>query len=164
MALSHKAHQNGRPTKSGQIDIETKVRKYFEQGLSATVTAMKTGINIKTVCKYYNEWSDQIRESESDDFLERQKDHRNQIIVTFDEQIFLVNRQLDDIENQIKKYKNENRIIPGHLLGLRLDIVKFLCTLIEKKGLFVMQPTMDEGLANKIKEMLNGNGKARPSS
>ena len=41
-------HKNGRPTRTGQLHIQTILRPFFEQGLSASVTAEKTRINIKT--------------------------------------------------------------------------------------------------------------------
>lgn len=158
---SHITHQNGRPTRNKQLEMQTGLRKYFERGISATVTSSKTGVNIKTVCKYFDEWAEQIRESESNDFLERQKNERAQIIVTFDEQILLVHAQLDDIEDQITKYKKENKIIPKHLLGLRLEISKYLSNLTEKKGLFMMQLTMDEALKKKIEEEIKHHEESR---
>ena len=114
--------------------------------------------------KYFNAWSEQIRESESSDFLERQKNERVQIIVSFDEQILLVREHLDEIEDQIKKFKQENKMIPNQLLSLRLEIVKYISNLTEKKGLFTMQPTMEESLMNKIRTMVQEIGKAGPSS
>ena len=134
--------------------MQKELRKYYERGISATVTASKTGINVKTVCKYFAEWSEQISESESSDFLERQKNERSQIIVAFDEQILSVHEQLDEIENQIKKYKQENKIIPKHLLSLRLEIVKYVSSLIEKKGLFTIQLPPDEVIEQKVKEII----------
>ncbi len=63
MAQSYKAHQNGRPPKTTQLQMQKELRQYFERGISATVASSKTGINIKTVCKYFEEWSERIKES-----------------------------------------------------------------------------------------------------
>ena len=157
---NHTAHQNGRPTKTEQLQMQKSIRKFFELGISATVTASKTGINIKTVCKYFDVWSEQIRDSESKDFLERQKNVRSQIIVTLDTQILSIHEELDDVETQIKKFKQEHKIIPNQLFSLRLEISKFLSNLTEKKGIFMMQPIMDEGLMHQIKEMVKEYAKA----
>ena len=86
--------------------------------------------------------------------MERQKNERSQIIVAFDEQILSVHAQLDEIENQIKKYKQENKIIPKHLLCLKLEIVKYISSLIEKKGLFTIQLPPDEVIERKIEEKI----------
>src|SRR3989344_2022262 len=77
-------HRNGRPTKIGQLEIQRQLRPYFEREISAYLTSEKTGINEKTVRKYFNFWTQEISESEESDFLERQRKERIRIILSYD--------------------------------------------------------------------------------
>ena len=74
-------HKNGRPTKHEQIYIERKLRPYFENSISARVTAGETGFNLKTVTKYFNQWKKEIIESETPDFLKRCKFHFQPVLL-----------------------------------------------------------------------------------
>ena len=70
MTQSYK-NKSGRPTKTTQLQNQRTIREYYELGVSAAVTASRTGRNIKTVYRYYEEFSEQILESESgDEYLE----------------------------------------------------------------------------------------------
>lgn len=154
---------HGRPTKTAQVQIQEKLRRYFEYGITATLAAEKTGMNIKTVCKYFDEWSERLVEQQSSEYFERQKIERERIIISLDRQIVSVIESLDDIENEIQKYKDENKAIPRYLFSHRLEIQKFIASLIEKKGAFVLQIPVDEALKQKIAEMLREHA-TRPSS
>jgi len=59
--MTQESRSNGRPTQKQQLEIQETLRKYFEKGISASSTSQRTGINIKTVCKYFEEWIEQIR-------------------------------------------------------------------------------------------------------
>lgn len=140
MAQSSSYYRNGRPTRTTQLQIQKELRKYFELGISASSTSSQTGKNIKTVCNYFNEFAKEIKESESIEFLDRQENARNQIIVTFDRQILLVNHHLEDIEDQIKKFKqdieklkNETEELERQIKNwLKQDTPKFLEALRKK--------------------------------
>lgn len=161
---SNKVHKNGRPSKTEQLRIQREIMPYFEHGVSAHVAAQKSGINVKTVCKYYNDLAEGINESEENDFLERQKKQRAQIIVSYDNQILDANKHFDDINDQINRLKKEQKPIPLHLFSLRLDAMKYRSYLTEKKGAFLMQPTIDEALEKKIDEKIRKHGNPRPSN
>ena len=104
-------------------------------------------------------WYEKISESESQDFLERQKSERCQLIATLDGLILSLHQQYDDIKFQIEKHKKEDKAIPRYYLNLLLEVSKAISGLVEKKGFFMMKPTMDEGLKNKIKSMGGQNAK-----
>ena len=140
------------------------LRAYFENGTCASVASKETGINIKTVCKYFEFWTQEINESEESNFLERQRKERIRIIVSFDKQILDANKHFDDINDEINRLKKEQKQIPSHLFSLRLDAMKYRSYLTEKKGAFSMQPTMDEALEKKIDERVEEHGNARSDS
>lgn len=154
MLNSSGKYKKGRPTKMSQLQIQRILRPYFEQGISASVTSEKTGINIKTVCKYFDFWTQEISESEENDFFERQKKERTRIIVSLDNEILEVHKFLDDINDEIRKLQQQGKEIPKHLFSLRLDAIRLSSNLIEKKGSFAMQPSMDEAIEKKIQEMI----------
>ena len=157
-------HKNGRPSKSGQLQIQRELRPYFERGVSAHTAAQKTGINVKTVCKYYNDLSQEISESEESDFLERQKKHRAQIIISYDNQILDANKHFDDIDDQINRLKKEQKQIPLHLFSLRLDALKYRTYVVNNKDVFLSDLTTDEVLEKKFAEMMRKNGNPSPSN
>ncbi|HSB57278.1 MAG TPA: hypothetical protein VLD38_05680 [Nitrosopumilaceae archaeon] len=152
--------QRGRPPKEEQLETQKTLQWYFERGITATVTSQRTGKNINTVCKYFEEFYEQISEFEKVEFLERQKKERERIIITFDSQILDTYESLDDIESEINKYKQEKKPIPRHLISLKLETMKYISILTEKKGSFVMLPSMDDATKKKIEEWVKENAKA----
>lgn len=82
-----KTNENGRPTKQEQLDLQKTLREYYEKGISATTTANLTGINVKTVCKYFNEWHRQINEIERSKFQDRVLEARSQHLIVLDHQL-----------------------------------------------------------------------------
>ena len=78
---------NGRPTKQEQLDLQKTLREYYEKGISATTTTNLTGINVKTVCKYFNEWHRQINEIERSKFQDRVLEARSQHLIVLDHQL-----------------------------------------------------------------------------
>jgi hypothetical protein len=148
----------GRPSKGEQVQMQKILRKYFKQGISATSAASETGYNIKTVCRYFDEWAEQIMELERKDFFEQNKLDRVQIISSFDSQIILAYKFLDEISEQIAATKKKGIIVPKHLLTLQIDTMRYISNVTEKKGALVMSPVLDQVLKDKILEMMKKNG------
>jgi len=164
MSKPNLLYKKGRPTASGQAQIRRTLRPYYENGLSAYYTAEKTGIDVKTACKYFNEWSEQIEEAESSDFLERQKRDRIQIIISYDTDIVEITKLLDEVKIEIEKLQKEKKPVPRHLYTQKLEIIKLRSSLKEKKAAFIMQPTMDEALEKKIQEKIREHDQSRARS
>src|SRR5437016_824521 len=114
----------GRPSEPQQHEIETKLCSYFDSGVTASYAAKKTGINIKTVCRYFNKFSQEIREIDDKDFLSRQKEQRERAILGFDDLIFKEYQILDNIQDQMKNYTEKNLDLPKHLINSFQDIIK----------------------------------------
>ena len=51
-----------RLAKNQQITMQRKLRVYFERSQSASFASQETGVNIKTACKYFNQWAEKISE------------------------------------------------------------------------------------------------------
>ena len=152
-------HQNGRPAKQVQLNMRKKLHWFFERGSTATLAAQRTGININTVCKYFEEFFEQVMEAEKSDFLERQKKERERTIIAIDGQIFDAYEFLNELDMQIAKSKQEGKMIPRHLLSLKLETGRFISVLTERKGLFLMQPSVDEAINKKIETWMRDNAK-----
>src|SRR5438309_11318837 len=122
----------GRPGKLEQIRLEKKLWPYFERGVSASYAATSARLNIKTVCKYFDKWMVQIREADKKDFAILQRKARERIIFNYDDMIFQEYDFLDDVKDEIKRYKEKKSQIPKHLTSLYQDIIKTLASLTEK--------------------------------
>jgi hypothetical protein len=160
----HLEHRKGRPSTSEQTQIKKTLRSCYHEGLSAFYTAEKTRINIKTVCKYFNEWSEEIEEIESANFLERQKRDRVQVINSYDFQIDEATKLLSQVNSEIENNYKEKKSMPRHLFSNKLEVMKFRSSLVEKKAGFIMQPTMDEAMEKKIKEQIEQHDNTREHS
>lgn len=156
--------KKGRPSVTDQVQIRKILRPYYENGYSAYYTAQKTGINVKTVCRYYNEWSEQIEEAELADFLERQKRDRIQIIISYDRDIAETTEILDQVKTEIEKFQKDKKAVPRHLLTHKLEIIKFRSLLKEKKAALILKPPLDEALVKKINEKIGEYDESRESS
>lgn len=145
--------KRGRPSRPTQVTMLAELRKYFGYGITAIAVAQKTGINIKTVSKYFEEWSKEILENESLDFLEQQKKQRARAIASFDLLIIEMHELLEQINAEIQKQSSQNKNLT-HVYGTKLAIAKFISELVEKKTSFATMPVMDEKLRVQISEMI----------
>ncbi len=136
--MSKEPNSAGRPTQKQQIEIQETLREYFEKGVSATVTSHITGINIKTVCKYFEEWSIQIKNINDIDFLNRIKLERERYLSVLDQQLL----KLYQIQSEVE----ENNSF--HYYKERMNLVNMICQIMSKKyGLLSENP---EQLTNDI--------------
>jgi len=94
-------HDRGRPSKAEELEIEQTLQTFFIKTYSATFTAKKTGYNIKTVTKYYNQFKQEILESETLDFVKRCKEEKEKCLYAYDELIYSLYEDRKDIERLI---------------------------------------------------------------
>ena len=142
-----------------QVEIQKILHPFFEHGISASSTARETKIDVKTICVYFDEWAEQESKLHEREFLDRQKNYRERIIVSFDRDILDARKFYEEADSQIKKYKDDGKPIPMPLLRIKLEIMKYISGLKENKGAFMMQPSMDEALKKKIEEYIKENAK-----
>lgn len=147
----------GRPTLHEQLEIENKLRPYFNSNFDPEFVAEKTGIGIETVRKYSRIWTDQLRENYSEDLVERQKDTKARLVNVIDNINFdlLVQRNRlkrgiieHEQEHEHNKFTKEGKTIP---YMPNLDLEDRLITVInmeldnnDKKASIVAAPTIDE--------------------
>jgi len=135
------------------MDMQRKLQICFGRGINALPAAQEIGLDKKTAYRYYDEWTEQIIESETGDFLERQKKEHQRIILSFDNDILEAYKFFDEIDIEIHGLQKENKLVPKHLFSIKLDLMRYISDLKEKKGAISMQPTMEYSMDKKIKEM-----------
>jgi len=150
-------NKNGRPSEAEQLEIERKLRPYFEKLITPYVTSRETGINIKTVRKYFNEWIEEIKSSEHPDFIERSKIAKEQAILAYDDQLLILYKVQEDIKKQVEDSIQQSNGIPKldrWLYKQRVEVSIAIVNLINLKTALVNTPTADITLAKKVQELL----------
>ena len=159
MLLNEEKSKCGRPTKNGQLEMQNKLWPYFEKSISASATSRETGINIKTVNKYFDKWFDEIKNSQKQDFIERAKFEKERAILAIDNQLLESYKIQDDLEKQrpVKSGKTRDAFEKMHY-KLRMQIVGMIVNLISTKLNLANAVTADASLDQKIKELIKENG------
>lgn len=153
----------GRPNKAEQLQIERKLRPYFERMLTVSFAARETGINVNTVKKYYKTWYNEIISTEHPDFIKRSKITILNANVALDYQLSKLYKLQAIIEKQIKHSIKQNNGIPhleNNTYKTSILLAEKISDLILKKTNLTTTPTADVILSNEIKEYLIENGTA----
>ncbi len=143
-----------RLAKNQQITMQRKLRVYFERNQSASFASQETRVNIKTVCKYYKEWSEQISKACQLDFLSRQIQDREQILLSYDNQLGHLYDTLDTINYETRKYNRKEKEIPRHLISHKLQTINLIGSINERKGVFQLQVPAEESIKKTVEEYL----------
>ena len=154
------AEKSGRPTKLGQLDIEKRLRPCFLRGMSASATSIDTGINIKTVCKYFNTWYKELEEVETQSFLERFKQERQRAISCYDAQIVEAYRLQEIIKDEIENARKGGTPVSQNLMKRFELSIRTISDLNDRRGSLAIRPKLDESVSQMVDERI-GNGKAR---
>jgi len=137
-------HDQGRPTKQEQIEIERKLRPYFEIGDSATQTARRTGLNIKTVLRYFDQWYEEIEKSEQSNFIKRCKKQKERELISLSNEISSLNDDKKEIELLIEaSRKAGNFAYVEKFYKLKLKIVETIGKFSSARINLTNAPTLD---------------------
>ncbi len=156
--MTSQSEKNGRPTKIGQLDIERKLRPYFLRGMSASATSIETGINIKTVCKYFNAWYREQEEIETASFLERFKQERQRAISCYDAQIVEAYKLQEIIKDEIADVKKNGKPVSQNLMKRFELSIRTISDLNDRRASFAIRPKLDESVIQMVDEVMK-NGK-----
>ena len=150
-------NQRGRPTKHRQLAIHESMIECFEDDLSAPTASRKTGVDVKTAYKHYDEIINQRKEENFANLFERQEREKVQIIATFDKDIEEITEFIKQIRDTKQKCIDDGKSIPNSLLGYELDAMKFRFTVKEKKSSYVIQPTPEEVYKKRTEDVADAN-------
>jgi len=110
--------KGGRPSKNKQLEIRKILEDHFEKGESASHTSQVTGINIKTVSIYFNEFTESLVESSDTDFITR-------MIVAKEFALYRLDIAIDELEKQRLRIEKMIELHPNRpkWLDLRLSLI-----------------------------------------
>ena len=132
--------------------MQKKLRVYFERNQSASFASQDAGVNIKTVWKYFKEWTEKISKACELDFLSRERQDREQILLSYDNQLGHLYDTLETINYETKKYGKKG--IPRHLISHKLQTINLIGSINERKGAFQLQVPADESLKKTVEEFV----------
>jgi hypothetical protein len=134
--------KNGRPSKAEQLEIQKKLWPYFSRGISAFTTAKETGINIKTVNKYFAIWFDQSKNSQDHDFIEKCKIENQRAFISYENELSRLYKMRDDL---MKDFQESGKDLQSRKWYYKLDmeISKMIIHLTSLKTALVNSPTAD---------------------
>lgn len=149
------ARPRGRPTSKESIKIDKQIRNYFIKGASASYVILKTKLDKNTVYSRYRELADTVKQSMEKDFLERYEQEREQIIITFDQDIADVEEFLAQIR-EVKKSVDPDKPFFAFLIKQEFDLMKFKFSIKDKKAGYAIKPTPREAFKQKSEILENG--------
>lgn len=91
--------KRGRPTLYDQKKIKDEIFSYYENNMEAITASVKTGLNYKTIIKYYGMWDRETFESEKNDHLTRIKITKARNIRMLDNQLFSLIHEQQTIQH-----------------------------------------------------------------
>lgn len=135
--------KRGRPTLHSQREIKEIILEYYEQNISAKVASRDSGINRKTVLKYYKVFDTEMTEP-NEDFLLRIKITKEKTIESLDRDILSLNSEEKTIEYLKKRAMNSgNSAEYERLTKLKLKTIDQRIKIQTAKINLIGTPTAD---------------------
>lgn len=136
--------KRGRPTLNDQKKIIEIILPYYEDGVEAITASQKTGLNYKTILKYYKIRDREIFEINNNNFLMRIKITKERNILMLDNEIISLNKERKIIQSQIDHALQTNNIIMYEKLSrLKLKLTDQLIGIMSAKTNLIGVPTAD---------------------
>lgn len=136
--------KRGRPTLFDQKKIEEDILPYYENNVGAITTSRKTGINYKTILKYYSLWNKEVLASEKNDFLKRIKITKEKNILMLDNKIISLTTEQQRLKMQLDNALQSGNVIHYEkLYGLNLKTTDQLLKIASLKTDLIGTPTAD---------------------
>ena len=140
-----------RPSKREQLEIRDSILKLYLEGYSASYIIQKTGHNPKTIYKYINQYYKQIQNEKN--YSQQLKRTIIQTVLSFDKLL----QQHRDFYSQVNNEINNTSPVPRHLLSLKLNILKSITDILDKKFSYQTKVAMDD-LVMQLEEIENAKG------
>ena len=137
-------NKQGRPTKKEQEQISLKLQPYYEKGINATNTSKNAGINIKTVCKYFNKWDNELLKSTNKDFLKRCRVEKEKSLIALDNEIASLDKEEEEIDIMKESMKKSGDVLKVLAISkLKLKIMGLKNHFLTQKINLVNSSTLD---------------------
>jgi hypothetical protein len=136
--------KHGRPTLNDQKKIKEIIFSYYKNGIEAFTVHRITGINYKTILKYYSYWNKEMFASEKNDFLTRLKITKERNILMIDDVIISLVKEQKKIESQLENaLQIGNVLLYEKLYRLKLKLTDQLMKVVSSKTNLIGTPTAD---------------------
>lgn len=90
--------RNGRPSIAEQIEIESQLWPYFESGYKVQRAADETGINVKTVRRYFKKWYEKYKSVQGPEFFKNCRLSNGRTILELNKIIWKLEKQIEEID------------------------------------------------------------------
>lgn len=136
--------KRGRPTQRSQREIKKIIYRYYENDISAKIASKDSGINYKTLLKYYKLLDNEMFESEEKNFLSRIKTTKEKSIQRLDKDIMELTKEEETVES-LKESVMQNGNLSGFekLSKLKLKIIDQRTKTMSAKINLIGTPTAD---------------------
>ncbi len=94
--------RNGRPTLAEQSEIERQLWPYFEQRYKPDRVAYETGINVKTVRRYFRIWHEKYISVQGPEFFKNCRLSNGRTILELDNEILEMKKRSAELDVAIK--------------------------------------------------------------
>lgn len=94
--------RNGRPTLAEQSEIEKQIWPYFEQGYKPDRVAFETGINVKTVRRYFRIWREKYISVQGPEFFKNCKLSNGRTILELNTGILKLEKRSSELNAEIE--------------------------------------------------------------
>ncbi len=136
--------KQGRPTKEDQQKIKQIILKYYEKDISVIVAARDSGVNPKTIYKYYKMWNSQRDNLDEKDFLLRIKKTKERSIQLLEEDVISLTKEMLKIKFLMEKSLQKGDIPEYEKLSkLKLKTMDQRTKTVSAKINLVGTPTAD---------------------
>jgi hypothetical protein len=136
--------KRGRPTLYDQKKIKDEIFSYYENNMEAITASSKTGINYKTILKYYGMWDRETFESEKNDHLTRIKITKARNIRMLDNQFYPLIHEQQTIQRLMDDaLKNGSTSEYEKLSRLKIKITEQILDIMSAKINLIGTPTAD---------------------
>ena len=140
-----------RPSKREQLEIRDSILKLYLEGYSASYIIQKTGHDPKTIYKYINQYHKQIQNEKN--YSQNLKRTVIQAVLSFDNLL----QHHWDFFSQVNNEINNTSPVPKHLMTLKLNLLKSINDILDKKFSYQTKVVMDD-LVMQLEENENVKG------
>jgi hypothetical protein len=136
--------KRGRPTLHDQKKIKDEIFPFYENNMEAITASRKTGINYKTILKYYGMWNRETFESEKNDHLTRIKITKAKTLWMLDNQFYPLIHEQQTIQHLMDDaLKNGSTSEYEKLSRLKIKITEQILDIMSAKINLIGTPTAD---------------------
>lgn len=143
--------KGGRPNKKTQEKIRSILLKHFNDWHTALFTAKETGLNAKTVNAYFKEFLSTDLEESREEFKEKQRHAKKQVLQKLDELILVQQEQLERVK-KILIHEDPQNFDMARYESILQNNTKQLADIYQLKASLESVPTLDIDIQSEVEK------------